>query len=1122
MSKKAKRGVKGAKKRRKAQHEEAAAAPIDEGTGLDADIGPDQWAAMGTAPADIAEDVSAAGNWIGGAGESASAEAAETAEATAGRASGGLQRGTATDTCTEAFHDAHTDASVDAGADADEYRSSPYAEGTQRYDDGAYGVDGDDEYEAMLKDEIATRNDVRQRLLEARQRAFDDDPDYRKRPLTVLNAEAVALQRAGDNLGAVAAYAKVFRKIQEGNLTHPELFVTHGNRSSAYLKLRLYEEALWDANKCQELAEKAFNKDKRTNTLGCYARAFARKGYALMGLRRYRAAAAIFADGLARDPDSTEMKEGLDQAQQGVLSDLLEGRGLETLALPAPDPKKKITWLPRSTAIHKIEEGLPTSLLTPFQADNDYHVKDTYNYVTVQSDVRMPKLHMEYLRDDVRVSAFADAIQRAVEACAEEDMDARVLLLQGGAGLLAMEALRAGAYHVTVSERWLYLASVCKENLLANGYSDDSVRVVYKRPTDLTLRKDLPVFANILVADALDDALLTSGIIPGMRHALHNLVTPDCYVIPASATVFVQAIEIQTLEVCGLDVSAVNRHRWAPAFRCGTPIKEGAYTPLSQPAQAFHFDFKMPPEEAERVTLDLHFETPGIFNAVLVWYELRLDQNTTLCTGPRAHGGSGLHTLRPALQYLAGEIVVDDGMVLPLMCEHNTVRLRFDVEAAEYINLAISNANFPPVQFTMLTDTLKHEAYYRAIGRAVQRTKAKNPFGECHVADLGTGVGVHAMMAAKSGATSVTGIEYHDAVADVARRNVAANGVGANVSIVQRDVGLVERGKGARRQGCNMAILDIFDAGLIGHKALYMIEVAKRNFLQPDTTVVPQAATLYCMGVEVITSKVRGFDMSAINKYRWDDTYETLFIDDVPHRRLTKPKKVFEYFFDGKRKGRSRANVLKLEVTQSGILNGIVMWYDLHLDDEDSLTTAPAGIGMGGYVISAAPRVEGGEDGEQNAEASEGMRESVPVRDITTVHAAADGGDPDEEEPHRHYHGQALQYLERAVGVSKGKKVTVLAKRVEDKVAFALREGVGVMVSKSPWKIVLGGGASTESPHYQRVHYCELLVRDFLMRLKGKRFPPIEKDMKMILAHCGNLFLVRARARVRVRERVRE
>ncbi len=27
---------------------------------------------------------------------------------------------------------------------------------------------------------------------------------------------------------------------------------------------------------------------------------------------------------------------------------------------------------------------LPLKLLTPFQAENDHHIKDTYNYVTVQ------------------------------------------------------------------------------------------------------------------------------------------------------------------------------------------------------------------------------------------------------------------------------------------------------------------------------------------------------------------------------------------------------------------------------------------------------------------------------------------------------------------------------------------------------------------------------------------------------------------------------------------------------------------------------------------------------------------------------------------------------------------
>ena len=32
-------------------------------------------------------------------------------------------------------------------------------------------------------------------------------------------------------------------------------------------------------------------------------------------------------------------------------------------------------------------------------------------------------------------------------------------------------------------------------------------------------------------------------------------------------------------------------------------------------------------------------------------------------------------------------------------------------------------------------------------------------------------------------------------------------------------------------------------------------------------------------------------------------------------------------------------------------------------------------------------------------------------------------------------------------------------------------------------------------------------VRDFLQRVKCGRFPPIEKDMKMVAAHCGSLFL---------------
>jgi len=40
---------------------------------------------------------------------------------------------------------------------------------------------------------------------------------------------------------------------------------------------------------------------------------------------------------------------------------------------------------------------------------------------------------------------------------------------------------------------------------------------------------------------------------------------------------------------------------------------------------------------------------------------------------------------------------------------------------------------------------------------------------------------------------------------------------------------------------------------------------------------------------------------------RWDANYEAVSLADIPHRRLTKPCKVFEHWFDGaERKARGR------------------------------------------------------------------------------------------------------------------------------------------------------------------------------------------------------------------------
>ena len=80
---------------------------------------------------------------------------------------------------------------------------------------------------------------------------------------------------------------------------------------------------------------------------------------------------------------------------------------------------------------------------------------------------------------------------------------------------------------------------------------------------------------------------------------------------------------------------------------------------------------------------------------------------------PRQHTPgpcAGLKTLRPSLQYLAGELPVAKGDTLPLRCSHNTVRLRFDLEAAEYTHMAKPDAAFPAVHFSMLADRSRNEA----------------------------------------------------------------------------------------------------------------------------------------------------------------------------------------------------------------------------------------------------------------------------------------------------------------------------------------------------------------------------------------------------------------------------
>ena len=992
------------------------------------------------------------------------------------------------------------------------------------------GLGDDDDVVADDVDERDTR--VRLLLIRERDAEFAADRSFKSRSLTDLNNEAVRHLKSGDDVRCIVSYAKLFRKIAENNVTHPTLFVCHANRAVAYLNLGLFEEALWDGHRAQTLANERFTQTQSDDgTVKTFVKGYARKGFALMGLKEPRLAKMEFERGLSMSPNDLELKRGLEESTEAIIRDLYHGRGKERQhALPSSGKtSERISQLPFSAPLHRVHprDMLPNKLLTPFQAENDYHLKDTYNYMTIQTDIRIPKRHFKVLEDGVRRSKFASAIQRAVDKLHGDAKDARVLNIGCGAGLNAMCALKSGAHHVTATERWLYLAMACKENLLSNGYSDDQVKVVYKRPTDLALLRDVPISCNLCICDVFDDGLLSSGIVPAMRHALDNLLLPDAIVVPSSATMYAQAVEMRTPAFDGLSLDAIDGYRFHPTYLSGVDLCDDAFVPLSEPLQVFQFDFLIPPDSSEKCMVDLTFTKRGKFNAIVFWYDMTLIDDIRISTRPGESESPS--SMRAAVQFMPGKIQVENGMVLPLTCAHNTVGVQFSVEDAEYDDLSKRDASFPKYHFHMLRDDARLHAYADAIARQIDRIHAR---GETvRALDVGTGSGVLAMLAARAGAESVVACDTHPSLVTVARRNVAANGFGSRVSVLKKDATLLERGKHTPYEGVNLITLDVFDAGLTGDQVLFLLESVKRNVAASSCGVVPAAATIYCAGVESYTSEVDGFDMSSFNKYRWDSSYEATYMKDQSYRVLTKPKKVFEFFFDDSQKSKSRETVLKVETIAHGYLNAVCFWFDLHMDEEETITTAPPGIGKGGEIENG-DAILGDFDG---AKAKKHMQDSIrrvrenmaanprskdfvaPATPAATPTASDlvasmnddDGRDdhPGGEENQEHYWGQALQYLERGVQVRAGKKIALLAKRQSDGVHFSLKEGVGNWVGKPPWKIEWGGGASVESPHFQRVHYCQLLVNDFLMRLRCKRFAPIEKDMKMILAHCGNLFL---------------
>ncbi|XP_059198244.1 protein arginine N-methyltransferase 9 isoform X1 [Centropristis striata] len=276
--------------------------------------------------------------------------------------------------------------------------------------------------------------------------------------------------------------------------------------------------------------------------------------------------------------------------------------------------------------------------------------------------------HFLMLNDHGRNRKYQQAIQKAVQSGCNTVLD-----IGTGTGILGMCAKKAGAAEVYACELSKTMYELACEVLAANKM-DGSIKILHMKSLEMEVPKDIPHRVSLVVTETVDAGLFGEGIIESLIHAWHHLLLPPQRgenefqeqsatgrVIPAGATVFGMAVEsleirrhhrICVSEVGGLSIAAAGELR-SPVSCSPEPDDSmepytterlsrlpGGYKPLTKPFTALNIDFNnvqdlegLSSREVQQIRLPVTQE--GVLDALAVWFQLHLDEESSLSTGPQ-------------------------------------------------------------------------------------------------------------------------------------------------------------------------------------------------------------------------------------------------------------------------------------------------------------------------------------------------------------------------------------------------------------------------------------------------------------------------------------------------------
>ncbi|KAK9803026.1 hypothetical protein WJX72_005333 [[Myrmecia] bisecta] len=786
-----------------------------------------------------------------------------------------------------------------------------------------------------------------------------------------------------------------------------------GNRSAAYLALGLYEEARLDAAKAVKLKP---DWPKGHYRLGCV----------FLAVCQWADAKAAFEAGLQVDPANKDMASRLAEARQRLEAELADGKA--QMGMHRRDLVLKLRQARREEIRLSMLNQFKQSMAAPEWELDDYEWRPTFlptmklrplrkaeieanpqkrmlmNYVTALADLAHPKAALRVLHDDVRLSAFEDAIFCTLR----EQPGGHILVLGTGTGVLGLMAARAGAGRVTCIERSRMLFRMAKQALEGNrdmegigalhlldrrlqscGVAGETLpadvqqavqelrakagemaaAIAAQSPAGATkTASPLPERADILVTDLVDHAVLGMSLLGTLDYAAEHLLKAGARVVPSLVKVFAVLVEVRITDVSGFDLSTLNAYRWHPHHE-RVDLDKMPHRRLSALFAVACLDLQARVDslsgggapalphitwEADE-QLEVAVTADGIWNGVAFWFEMSTYDHLQFTTWAGAASMPGTPSapsalpLAPswqqALQYIDG-VKVQQGSVASVRVRQDMGQFHF---ASQPQQARPRHTFIPRWHFDMVLDTQRNSAYEQAITKALDFRRASGD-GDIVVLDVGAGSGLLSMMAARAGASSVVGAEMSQHMCDVAAETVVMNGYAAQCLMVNKDVrrmDVVRKADGTppdMDRKADIMVFEVFDSGLIGEGILHSVAAARAKLLNPDATLVPASATVHCQLIQMRIGRVKGLDMQAANRWQWRPDYEGIELTHCRERwtAVSKPVPVMSFdFYESDLNMTPHEVTLALPITADGVANAVAFWFDLQLDEETELSTSP-------------------------------------------------------------------------------------------------------------------------------------------------------------------------------------